>query len=168
LSGRLALAYRRRSWAAHVVSDEALLDLGPHLCDLARWLTRSEVLRARASVVSHTVAAFELELERGSLELECATDRLHRSDYRVAVEGQRPIRRSGGGLVGAVRGRLRPPRPHQLAGSLAGQLEAFGRVLRGGDPGALASIDDGVAVMAILEAVRRSAASGGWVGVETG
>ena len=27
-------------WGAHTAADDALLDLGPHLVDLARWLTR--------------------------------------------------------------------------------------------------------------------------------
>src|SRR5947209_6460467 len=43
----LRLHYRRASWAPHVVSDDTLLDLGPHLVDLATWLTGSRPLRVR-------------------------------------------------------------------------------------------------------------------------
>ena len=48
LSIRLAFHYRRASWAPRVVTDEALLDLGPHLIDLAYWLSDSPLHRVRS------------------------------------------------------------------------------------------------------------------------
>src|SRR5207248_3840374 len=48
---RLVLHYRRASWRPLQVRDEALLDLGPHAVDLARWLARSPVRRGRAGVL---------------------------------------------------------------------------------------------------------------------
>ena len=40
----LAFSYRRASWSPVSVRDDALLDLGPHLVDLVRWLLRDEVV----------------------------------------------------------------------------------------------------------------------------
>ncbi|MEM1333542.1 MAG: Gfo/Idh/MocA family oxidoreductase, partial [Actinomycetota bacterium] len=40
-----AITYRRGSWGAHTVTDDALLDLGPHLVDWVRWSTGAEILR---------------------------------------------------------------------------------------------------------------------------
>ena len=45
---QLELHYRRDSWKSFDMQDDVLLDLGPHLIDLARWLTDSEILWARA------------------------------------------------------------------------------------------------------------------------
>jgi hypothetical protein len=45
--------------------------------------------------------------------------------------------------------------------SLTAQLEAYGRALRGGDPGMLATAVEGAAVMCVLDAARRSDAVGG-------
>ena len=42
-TSHLEIRYRRQSWGAHAVHDDALPDLGPHLVDWARWLTGSEV-----------------------------------------------------------------------------------------------------------------------------
>jgi hypothetical protein len=50
---------------------------------------------------------------------------------------------------------------HPLVRSLMAQLEAFGRALRGGDPGPLATAGEGAAVMCVLDAARRSDAVGG-------
>ena len=49
------IAYRRGGWGTHAVADDALLDLGPHLVDLARWITKADVTRVRrASVTPET------------------------------------------------------------------------------------------------------------------
>jgi hypothetical protein len=53
------------------------------------------------------------------------------------------------------------PGVHPLVRSLTAQLEAFGRALRGGDPGPLATAGEGAAVMCVLDAARRSDAIGG-------
>jgi predicted dehydrogenase len=51
--------------------------------------------------------------------------------------------------------------PHPLAVSLAAQLDAFAAAVRGDDPGDLATADDGLAAMAVVDAARTSAAAGG-------
>jgi predicted dehydrogenase len=61
-----------------------------------------------------------------------------------------------------VRGALaRLTREHPLVRSLRLQLEAYARVLRGSEPGALATAAEGAAVMRVLDAARRSDAIGG-------
>ena len=59
-----------------------------------------------------------------------------------------------------VTGRVTPG-PHPLARSLAAQLQAYARALRGEDPGLLATAVEGAAVMCVLDAARRSDAIGG-------
>ena len=62
---------------------------------------------------------------------------------------------------GAITGRLRPPSEHPLVASLAAELESFAAAARGERRAELATARDGVAVMAAIEAARRSAAKGG-------
>jgi predicted dehydrogenase len=160
---RLEIGYRRGGWAAHTAADDALLDLGPHLVDLARWLTRAEVTGVRRATVAAERAEFDLLLGPARARIRCATDRPHREliDIRHR-DGDRVGRDRRGGLLAAVRGRLRPATgPHPLAASLTAQLEAFARAVRGADEPALGRAGDGVAVMAALAAVRASAADGG-------
>jgi predicted dehydrogenase len=160
----LRLHYRRRSWAPFAVADDVLLDLGPHLIDLAGWLARAAVSEVRTRQLTSTRARFELRFAgaRGSASIDCATDRLHHEVVAVQDEaGGRVARRSTGGWRGAVMGRLRPPSEHPLVASLAAELESFVAAARGERSPGLGTVRDGVAVMAAIEAVRRSAAKGG-------
>ena len=75
--------------------------------------------------------------------------------------GRRIARVSTGGLTAAITGRLRPPSEHPLVASLAAELESFAAAARGERRAELATARDGVAVMAAIEAARRSAANGG-------
>lgn len=156
------LAYRRRSWGAHAVADEVLLDLGPHLVDLARWITRSEVAEVLRASVSADRAEFDLVLGPARARIRCAADRPHRE--RVVArrrDGELIARRERGGLVAAVRGRLGPSGPHPLVASLTAQLEALAAAVTTGaaDP-RLGTAADGLAVMSTLDAVRACAAGG--------
>ncbi len=152
----LQLDYRRRSWGAHAVTDDALLDLGPHLIDLARWITRGEVTDVRQATVSPQRAGFDLALGPARARIRCATNRPYRE--RVEVRRQQGAvlgRHHDGGLLAAVRGRLATPSgPHPLIASLTAQLEAFARAARGGPEPTLGSAADGLAVMATIDAVR--------------
>ncbi len=167
----LRLHYRRRSWAPFAVNDDVLLDLGPHLIDLAGWLARAPVSEAHTRHLTTTRARLELRFagNRGSASIDCATDRLH--DEVVAVKdekGRRIDRTSTGGWTGAIIGLLRPPSEHPLVASLAAELESFAAAARGGPCPELATARDGVAVMAAIEAARRSAAKGGgWEALAT-
>jgi myo-inositol 2-dehydrogenase/D-chiro-inositol 1-dehydrogenase len=162
----LRLDYRRGSWAPFAVADDVLLDLGPHLIDIAGWLSRARVSDVRAVEVTSTRARLELRFaeNRGSADIACATDRLHRE--RIGVHDQAGRRIAGistGGWTAAIAGRLRPPSEHPLVASLEAELEDFAAAARGGASGELATARDGAAVMAGIEAARRSAANaGGW------
>jgi myo-inositol 2-dehydrogenase/D-chiro-inositol 1-dehydrogenase len=157
----LELCTRPESWDAYDVRDDALLNLGPHLVDLARWLTGAEVERVCGSVDDDR-AVLELGLRSAArATLTCIGNRAYRErvvvrsrDRRVGTWGRR------GGAVAAARGFFTGS-SHPLVGSLAGQLEAFARVVGGQRDRRLATAADGVAVMEVLDAARESAALGG-------
>jgi predicted dehydrogenase len=147
--------------------DDALLDLAPHLVDLAQWLTGSDVRRVRSRVLTRQRAVFVLDLPPSTATVRCASNRMFsesveaRDDAGRVVAGYRQ-----GGLVQALRDRLRPPTEPAMVVTLARQLEAFGRAVRSGNSAPLATATDGVIVMRTLDAVRRSAAKGGpWCAV---
>ena len=162
----LRLHYRRGSWAPFAVDDDVLSDLGPHLVDLAGWLAQAAVSEVRTHHLTRSRARLELRLagNRGSASIDCATDRLHNEVVAVEDDGGRRIARiATGGWTGAITGRLRPPSEHPLVASLAAELESFAAAARGERRPELATARDGVAVMAAIEAARRSAArAGGW------
>ena len=156
----LVLHYRRASWRPLQRGEDALLDLGPHLVDLALMLTGALPLAVRAHATRER-AGVALATSRGTVKIECATN----LPYRELVEvrdgsGRRVARASRGGRVRGVAGRVAPG-VHPLVGSLAAQLQAYGQALRGQDPGLLATAVEGAAVMCVLDAARRSDAVGG-------
>jgi predicted dehydrogenase len=159
---RLELHYRRAAWKPFDMHDDALLDLGPHLIDLARWLAESEVRSVRTLSLEEQHAEFELELTRGRAVVACSTNRPYRERMEIIDAGGR-VRASfrRGGIISGIMARLRPKAENPLVSSLIGELEAFGRAVRGGSIGYLASAADGLAVMSVIEAVRRSAVEQG-------
>ncbi len=159
---RLELHYRRTTWKPFDMHDDALLDLGPHLIDLTRWLTGSEVRSARALSLKQQCAEFELELTRGRAIVACSTNRPYRERMEITdVDGRLCASHQRGGIISGIIARLRPKGENPLVSSLVGQLEAFGKAVRGASGGSLASAADGIAVMSAIEAVRRSAADRG-------
>jgi len=160
---RLGLHYRRTSWKPFDMQDDALLDLGPHLIDLARWLADSEILWARALSLHERRVEFEVGLERGHATISCSNN----SPYREGIEikdsrGRVNGSYKRGGLLSGLVARLQPNRENPLVRPMVRQLEAFGRAVRGmldGSP--LATTVDGLAVMSTIEAVRHSRAMGG-------
>ncbi|HEV2074833.1 MAG TPA: Gfo/Idh/MocA family oxidoreductase [Thermoleophilaceae bacterium] len=165
---RLELRYRRGAWGAYQAADTALLDLGPHLVDLARWISRQEVVAVRAASVEPRQAELDLELEEARARVRCASDRSHREVVEARIgPGRRERHRSGGPVTGALAmaGRaLRRAGDHPLVTSLTAQLEAFERAVHGHPAAPLATALDGVAAMAVVDAARVSARSGGrWV-----
>ncbi|HEX5763340.1 MAG TPA: Gfo/Idh/MocA family oxidoreductase [Solirubrobacterales bacterium] len=167
----LEMRFRRDGWSAHVSRDEALLDAGTHLIDLAIFLAGSEPIAVRGAVVEPERASLELELGRGRARIRCATDR----PYAERVE----VRDRAGQVLGACRTnrlRARVDRlrrgPDPLVRSLRRQIECFASALlhpavplpdiaRQRNSGALATAADGIATMAVVEAARSSAALGG-------
>ncbi len=181
---RIEISYRRRSWGAFAVRDDALLDLGPHLVDWARWIGGRDVVEVRCPELSAERAALELVLAGdgagapgGVATLRAVTDRPHAElvELRDASGEVRAGHRLGGlaaavrGRVAGVLGRVAPGgsggsgagRPSALVASLAGQLDALAAAVRGAPPADLGTAADGLAVMAVLDAARASAAGGG-------
>ena len=179
---RVEISYRRRSWGAHAVRDDALLDLGPHLVDWARWIGGRDVLEVRCPELSAERATLELVLAGGGAgapggvaTLRAATDRPHAELVELRdASGEVRARHRLGGLAAAVRGRVAgvlgragsrgsagAGRPSPLVASLAGQLEAFAAAVHGAPPPDLGTAGDGLAAMAVLDAARASAADGG-------
>lgn len=156
----LELRFQRLGWAAHASDDEALLDAGIHLIDLAAYLTGSAPIAVRSAGLTPRRARLELELGRGRARIACATDRAYAE--RVEVRD-----RAGRALAGATTDRLRA-RITRLRGgedpfvaSIRRQLAAFAAAGRGEPSPGLADAAAGVAAMAAVDAARRSAELGG-------
>jgi predicted dehydrogenase len=156
----MVLHYRRKSWRPVARGDDAMLDLAPHLVDLALFLTASLPLAVRAHATRER-AGLVVATTRAEVKIECATNRPHHELVEIRLAGGRRVARAErGGRVSGAFGRL-APRAHPLVRSLTLQLEAYGRALRGGDAGPLATAGEGAAVMRVLDAARRSDAVGG-------
>ncbi len=154
----LELASNRVAWDAYVSRDDALADLAPHLVDLAAWLTGRPVRVVSASV-EPSRAELHLELDGGTARVVCAHDGAYGGLVEARSSGRLVGRVREGGHVRRLRARLTGKEPLNVA--LAAQLEALSRAARGADPEPLATAGDGLAVMSVLDAARRSAAAGG-------
>lgn len=155
------LHYRRRTWQPRTVADDALLDLGPHVVDLVRWISRGRITAVSRAALRDRQASFELELTTGRARLHCATNRPHREQVTVHADGRVLADQRRGGVVAGLLDRLTPGGEHPLVASLTRQLEAYAAALAGRPAPDLGTAADGVAVMAALDAVRGSAAAGG-------
>lgn len=164
----LELRFRRDAWSAHEVRDEALLDAGIHLIDLATYLSGAAPIAVRRTAIEPERAELEIELSRGRARISCATDRSHRETITVRDRSGKVLTRSvWGGIKSRLAGAL--GRSDPLAVSLQRQLEAIramGMPLRepphlllpqGHPHRPLATAADGVTTMAVVEAARRSA-----------
>ena len=158
----LELRYRRSAWGSFGGGDEALLDAGSHLVDLALWLTGSAPLAVRAAALDRERAGLVLEMRRARARISCATDLPHRERVVVRDRGGCVLARSAHGAL-RTRADLLQGRGHPLVRSLAAELTAFERELRSGGQAEtpLAKAADGVRVMRVIEAARKSARLGG-------
>jgi predicted dehydrogenase len=153
----LDLRFKRGAWGAHQADDEAILDAGIHLIDLASHLTQSAPIAVRQAHIKPERATFELELTRARARISCATDRSHREEVSVRDRSGKLLGRSAWGGMRSRLGRVFG-QPDPLTLSLQRQLEAL-RDLAVGGRGCgmqLASAADGVAAMAVVEAARCS------------
>jgi predicted dehydrogenase len=164
----LELRFRRDGWGAHEARDEALLDAGIHLIDLACFLTGSTPIAVRRAEIEDERASLEMELARGRARITCATDRSHRETILVRDRSGKTLARSTwGGIRSRFSGLLGGPDP--LIVSLQRQIEAVGvslmepphLLLQQGHPHRLATAADGVVAMAVVEAAHRSAGLSG-------
>jgi predicted dehydrogenase len=174
----LELHFRRGAWGAHEADDEALLDAGIHLIDLACHLSEAAPIAVRRAEVTPERATLELELTRARARISCATDRSHREEVNVRDRSGKLLGRSAWGGMRSRIGRVLGG-PDPLILSLQRQLEALrdlapqlhhplpllgiGGGAVGGRRGGLQlpSAADGIAAMAVVEAARRSAEMGG-------
>jgi predicted dehydrogenase len=156
----LEMSFRRDGWAAHLSRDEALLDAGTHLIDLAAFLTGSSPIAVRGARIEPERASLELELGRARAKIRCATDRAYAEAVRVRDRSGRQVAAS---RTNRARARLRRLRGGEdpLVESLRRQLANFAATVRSGDRGGLADAEAGVRAMRVVEAARRSAALGG-------
>lgn len=168
----LELRFQRQAWGAHEAHDEALLDAGIHLIDLASQLSGATPIAVRQASVEPERAELELELSRGRARIRCATDRSHRETIEVRDRAGKTLARSTwGGLRSRLSGALGQPSP--LVVSLQRQLEAvralgvplleqqMGRLHQGHPHRLIATARDGATAMAVVEAARHSAELGG-------
>jgi predicted dehydrogenase len=160
----LELSILPSAWAAFGGSAGVLLDLGPHLVDLALWLTGRDPLRLRVQRATARDAAFDLDLG----DIRASVRVSHGGAWRERIvardaRGRTVARVERGGFVRRLASRVRAGGPGPLVGSLAAQLAAAAAAVRGGPVDSrLASAAEGIAVLAVLDAV--AAAEGtGWV-----
>ena len=160
----LGLAYRRSGWGAHVVSDDALSDLGSHVADLA---VGSRARRCPGALLRAEPESAEGELEladgRGSARFavaqsrptpSSADSRAARPAYAVAAGGATRSARLGAG-----------PDADALGAVAARRVDGLRRDRRRRGRGR-GERRDGVRCQAVLDALRASArADGGWVDV---
>jgi len=157
----LELRYRRFSWSPVMVRDPALLDLVPHLADLALRAGIGKVRTVAARSARPERVTITVDGDVGRARIACATDRFHleRAVVRRADGSVVAANRAGGLLRGPL-GRLRQG-PHPLAASLAAQIDEFAAWCAGEPAIRLATAADGVAAMAIVGAAAESLALGG-------
>ena len=151
------IAYRRGGWGAHAVADDALLDLGPHLVDLARWITKADVTRVRRASVTPERADVRPGARRRAgpdpLRDRPVAPRARRGPAPRRHGGRAPPRRRSGGRRArpaahrtaparrvAHRGARgvrpdRPGRPGSRARPRRGRRRGDGRARRGPRPG---------------------------------
>lgn len=63
LEVRLDLHYHKKAWNPFDMRDDALLDLGPHLIDLAQRMTWGEVLSVQTHILQRKRAELDMVLE---------------------------------------------------------------------------------------------------------
>lgn len=158
---RLHIGYRRAAWGAYTARDDALVDLGPHLIDLARWLTGEEVIEVHTRALGTERIRLDLTLERSTAAITAATDRIHREYFGARTRSGSVERIRAGGVSAGILNRLGFGRSSSpLVESIAAQLEEFAEAVRGRTPRRLATARDGWAVMAVVDAARLSASAG--------
>lgn len=159
---RLSLSARRSSWRALEVRDDVLLDLGPHLIDLALWLSSGQPARVNARRArGRWSILLELADGRGSAHLVIG-NRPYRERFEVRPRGEVGRRHEVGGLLRGLRAVVSGASfESPLIPSLTLQLESLARAIRGGREEDLATAADGLLVMQIIDAVRASAERGG-------
>ncbi len=143
------------SWDARDGSEGVLLDLGPHLVDLALWITGRAPLRVRVARLSSVEATFEIDLDGVQAHVHVSHGRAWR-ERLVCLDdrGEVVARLDRGGLGKRLAAKALRARPGPLVVSLAAQLTAAATAVRGGIvDDRLATVEQGIAAMHVLDAV---------------
>lgn len=162
----VALSIDRRAWDAHGGMDDVLLDLGPHVVDLAQWLNDRPAGRVRARRLRPASVALELTLESATARAVISHDRPWAERLEVSDgQGRRIGTYGAGGRLGRVRARLGVAPFATLPDLLAAELEAVAAWVSGAAATSpLATAVEGVRTMAVLDALRASLGTDGdWV-----
>lgn len=152
----LGISYRRSSWQPLGDLGDAWLDLGPHLADLALLLLGAEAATVAEAELEHERAVVVLEAERGSARLRCAIDAPYSEIVVVRSEGRVLASSATAGPVRALLGRIRAAEI-PLVSSLREQLRAFAAAATGKESIQLASAEDGLRAMRIIDRAREAA-----------
>jgi predicted dehydrogenase len=174
ISARLAISGNPRTWGAVSDGSDALDDQGSHHLDLIRYLFDREVIAVSAQWTDPQSISMRVKLA-GGVVAECVAAHNDRPGESIAVDcggrlyrirrGSERVQPSGGRWRAALdamdtwRRRLQGRRS-SLRRSYEEQLRQFARGIRSGaalEPG----FADGLAVLRIAQAARRSAARGG-------
>jgi predicted dehydrogenase len=157
----LRLSFRRSAWDPHVVTDDALADLGSHVADLAAWIAGAPVARARCERLEPEAAAGELDLGGDAGRAHFAVDQAAAYAEHGGLGDGPAVARRGGVWRNALGRFGAGPDAGVLPRCLASEIEALAT---GAED--LANAADGVRCHAVIDAVRASAAAGGvWVDV---
>jgi predicted dehydrogenase len=156
-----SIAYRRSGWRPHVVTDDALLDLGPHVIDWVTWIADCPVVEVLEASVGRRRATAHLRLGRGTARISVATDRPHAERIEVrnpsgTVVGEHRL----GGVVAAVRGRITGVGATTMVSTLTDELAAFATAIRTGTHPDLGTAGEGLAVMRTIDAIRATSRTG--------
>lgn len=154
----VSISYRRAGWRPHVVADDALLDLGPHVIDWVTWIAGTAVVEVQSASIGRHRAAARLRLERGTARIAVATDRPHAERIEVRDPAGTVIGRHRlGGIAAAVRDRIGGEGSATLVSTLTAELSAFATAIRSGTHPDLGTAADGLAVMRTIDAIRTTA-----------
>ena len=164
---RLEMAILPDAWDARERCDSPLLDLGPHLVDLALWLGGRHALAVRSLASDGGAVRFELQLDDARAVIAVS----HARAWYERLEVWSGSRRLGGiqrgGTWRRALGRLSGSRQSPLVASLTAQLGAASAAVRG-EPvdDRLAPAAAGATVMEVLDAVAAGARRPGvWIDV---
>jgi predicted dehydrogenase len=152
----LAIAVHPASWGAYAGPSDVADDLFPHVADLARWLTGSEIATVTARRGAHGVAA-TLEMDRGGR----VTARLDtRAAYREAARADGRGVHVGPPTSATSLLRRAKRRDDPAVEAVKEMLSAWAERVGGRAPAGLPCFEDGAASVAATQQLRAALAPG--------
>ena len=151
---RIAIAVNPHGWGAHGGSADIAEDLFPHVADLARWLTSSEIASLSGRRGARGVEA-QLRMANGAAVFARLD---HRDSYLEAVRADGRSRHVGppAAVESMARRLFRRDDPAVQAVGL--MLEQWRLAIGGNAPARLPRFEDGAATVAAMEQLRAALA----------